>query len=332
MRVGVIGAGAVGGAIAAVLARAGHDVEVTARGAHLAAIRERGIHLTGAWGDYVARVEADEILSGSKELIIVATKAQDAVAAITDNARVLGATPIVLVQNGVTGLDAAQKAAPRSDIVGALSLFAASFLSPGEVSITTPGETFLGVRNPENDVPARYAAAALGAVMPVVLAPDFTGAQWTKLIVNHINALPAITGLSAQETIADPGLRRILTASMRESVRIAHRSKVRFAPMLGLNDGRLRLFSALPLWAGQVLPRAFKRRMGAVPNPGSTLQSIRRGQKSEIDYLNGAVVDAAIATGATAPINAALVGLVHEVEDSARFFTPAEVVERVPVG
>jgi 2-dehydropantoate 2-reductase len=332
MRVGVIGAGAVGGAIAAVLARAGHEVEVTARGENLAAIRENGIHLSGAWGDYVARVDAVEILSSSKELIVVATKAQDAVAAISENERVLGATPIVLVQNGLSGLDAAHAAAPRSDIVGALSLFAASYLSPGEVAITTPGETFLGVRNPENDVPARYAAAVLGAVMPVVLAPDFIGAQWTKLLVNHINALPAITGLSAQETIAHPGLRRILTASMRESVRIAHRSKVRFAPMLALTDGRLRLFAALPLWAGQVLPRAFSRRMGSVANPGSTLQSIRRGQKSEIDYLNGAVVDAAASVGTTAPINAALVGLVHDVETSGRFFTPAEVVDRVPLG
>ncbi|HOW00540.1 MAG TPA: 2-dehydropantoate 2-reductase N-terminal domain-containing protein, partial [Rhodoglobus sp.] len=59
MRIGVIGAGAVGGAIAALLARAGHEVEVTARGAHLDAIRERGIHLTGGWGEYTASVLAN---------------------------------------------------------------------------------------------------------------------------------------------------------------------------------------------------------------------------------------------------------------------------------
>jgi 2-dehydropantoate 2-reductase len=68
-----------------------------------------------------------------------------------------------------------------------------------------------------------------------------------------------------------------------------------------------------------------------VPNPGSTLQSIRRGQLTEIDYLNGAVVAEANAHGLEAPINAQLVELVHEVERTRVFLSPAEVVERVPV-
>ena len=54
MRIGVLGAGAVGGTLAALLARAGHDVEVTARGAHLEAIRRDGIRLDGGWGEHTA--------------------------------------------------------------------------------------------------------------------------------------------------------------------------------------------------------------------------------------------------------------------------------------
>ena len=76
-------------------------------------------------------------------------------------------------------------------------------------------------------------------------------------------------------------------------------------------------------------PRAMARRMGDVPNPGSTLQSIRRGQPSEIDHLAGAVVRAAQRNGRDAPVNAALVDLVHEVERSGAFLTPAAVVERL---
>ena len=75
MRIAVIGAGAVGGAIAALLVRAGHEVEVTARGAHLTAMRENGIRLTGAWGEYTAAVLASEQLNRGAELVIVATKA-----------------------------------------------------------------------------------------------------------------------------------------------------------------------------------------------------------------------------------------------------------------
>lgn len=327
MRVGVIGAGAVGGAIAALLARAGHEVEVTARGAHLDAIRDHGIRLTGGWGDYVALVDASELLTRAPELVVVATKAQDAPAAIRENIRLLRGIPVVVVQNGLDGITNAKAAAPRSDIVGALATYATSYLSPGEITVTTTGPTYVGVDG-HDDLPARYVARILNEVMPTTVVPNFEGAQWTKLVINQVNALPAITGLSVQEVVASAPLRRIMTASMRENVRIGRKSRVRFEPLQGLGRRGLALFSILPIWAGQLLPMLMSKRIGATPNPGSTLQSIRRGQATEIDYLNGAVVRAAEAIGRTAPVNATLVELVHEVEASGAFLTPAEVVAR----
>jgi 2-dehydropantoate 2-reductase len=328
MRIGVIGAGAVGGAIAALLARGGHEVEVTARGEHLEKIRERGIQLTGGWGEHLAPVLANERLTRGPELAILATKGQDAVAAIRENVAFLRGVPLVVVQNGLDGITNAQAATPRSDIVGALATFATSYLSPGAITITTTGPTYLGVDG-DNDLPARYAARILGEVMPTSVIPNFRGAQWTKLVINQVNALPAITGLSVQEVVAQGRLRRVMTASMRECVRVGFANRVRYQPLQGLGPRGLRLFSLLPLWIGQALPALMSRRIGATPNPGSTLQSIRRGQLSEIDYLNGSVVRAAEAVGMRAPVNAALVELVHEVERSGDFFTPEQVVARV---
>ena len=329
MRVGVVGAGAVGGAIAALLARGGHEVEVTARGAHLEAIREGGIRLCGGWGEYTAAVTASEQLTRSAELVIVATKAQDAVAAIRENVALMRGVPVLIVQNGLDGISNAQAASPRSDIVGALATFASSYLSPGVITITTPGPTYVGVAEHGNDVPARYVAGILNAVMPTSVVVNFRGAQWTKLVINQVNALPAITGMSVQGVVADRHLRRIMTASMRESVRIGMRSRVTFATLQGLSNRGLRLFAALPLWIAQVLPALMSRRIGATPNPGSTLQSIRRGQATEIDYLNGAVVRAAEAIGRSAPVNATLVEMVHEVEASGVFLTPDQVADRI---
>lgn len=326
MRVGVIGAGAVGGVMAALLERAGHDVEVTARGEHLAAIQSGGLRLTGGWGEHVAVVEAGDLLSRPPELAIVATKAQDATAAIRANIRMLRGIPVLVVQNGLDGVSAAAAASPRSDVVGGLATFAASYLSPGEVNVTAPGPTYLGSLG--DDLPARYVARVLNDVMPTVVLTNFSGAQWTKLIINQVNALPAITGLSVQEVVANRGLRRLMTASIREAVRIGRRSRVRFEKLQGLGRRSLWWFSILPLWAGEVLPRLMARRMGRVPNPGSTLQSIRRGQTTEVDYLNGAVVRAATAVGFDAPINALLVQLVHEVEQSGQFLTADDVLSR----
>lgn len=328
MKVGVIGAGAVGGTIAALLHREGHEVEVTARGENLTSIQSSGIHLSGAWGNYTAAVSAHRVLTQAPELVIVATKTLDADEAVRENADIMQGVPVVIVQNGIQAVRAAKAILPRSDIVGGLALFAASYLSPGTIAVTTPGSTYLG--NDGSGLDVDYAAGVLESIMPVKTTQNFAGAQWTKLIVNQINALPAVTGLSAQATIADRQLRRVLTLSMQEAVAVALASGVKFEKMQGLSHGILRLFSRLPFAFAQFLPLVMKWRMGGTPNPGSTLQSIRRGQKTEIDYLNGAIVNAAIEANSTAPINALLVELVHDVESTGTFFTVDQVVARLP--
>lgn len=331
MRIGVIGAGAVGGTIAALLDRHGHQVAVTARGPHLDAIRAGGLRLSGAWGDHVARLEANERLQRPCELVLVCTKAQDAGAALCAHGALIGGTPVVVVQNGLTGVDEASRLLPGCDCVGAIALFAASYLSPGEVTVTTAGSTYVGAGEGEPRLPAIFAAGVLGEVMPATATANFIGCQWTKLIVNQVNAMPAITGLSAQQTLRHPALLPIITASMREAVRVGLASGVHYGSLQGLNHGMLRAFAFAPPAIRRELPRLMGRRMGTVPNPGSTLQSVRRGQRTEIDYLNGAVVDAAARMHREAPVNAALVSLVHEVERTGFFLSTDAVATRVPL-
>jgi 2-dehydropantoate 2-reductase len=212
--------------------------------------------------------------------------------------------------------------------VGGLATFATSYLSPGVITVTATGTIVVGVLG-EQDLPARYVARILDPVVPTTVIQNFAGAQWTKLVINQVNALPAITGLSVQDVVAHPGLRRIMAASIRETVRVGRASGVRFEPIQGLGPGLLRFVAGAPIGVGEILPRLLSARAGKVPNPGSTLQSIRRGQSTEIDYLNGAVVRAAEGIGASAPVNAALVEAVHEVERTGAFLTPADVVARI---
>ncbi|MEC5168433.1 2-dehydropantoate 2-reductase [Glaciihabitans sp. GrIS 2.15] len=330
MRVAVIGAGAIGGTIAALLARAGHEVQVVARGEQLTALLGTGLQLVGGWGDFTVQVDAVKSLTVSPDIAFLTTKAQDARGALRANAEFLVGIPVVVVQNGLEGINSARQAAPRSDIVGALALYAASYLSPGIITVTTTGPTFLG----GSVLPALYASKILGAIMPVELTDNFEGAQWTKLIVNHVNGLSAATGLSVQEVIGDRQLRAIMTETMREAVRVARASGIEFAPLQGLSPRTLSALVRLPASVGQLLPLRMRRRMGSRPNPGSTLQSIRRGQPTEIDYLNGAVVQRGAAVGVPTPVSAELVDLVHEVERSGEFIPTATVIERMrqPLG
>lgn len=330
MRIGIIGAGALGGTFAALLARAGHDVEVTARGAGLEAIRAGGIRVGGGYGEVHARVEANAVLTVAPDLVLVCTKAQDAADAIAVNAALVDGAPVVVVQNGLEGVETAARLLPRSSCMGLLSIVAANYTHPGRVQVTTPATSYLGRGDGPADAESVRIAAILAEAVPVVAIDDFRGAQWTKLVVNMLNAVPAIVGWSVQDVIDDRRLRRVVTASMRETVRIAIERGVRFGALQGLGDRRLRLLARVPLAIGQVLPWLMRVRMGAVPNLGSTQQSVLRGQRTEIDYLNGAVVREASAIGRVAPVNAALTALVHEVESTGSHLPVERVLTDVP--
>ncbi|MFO7690238.1 MAG: ketopantoate reductase family protein [Cryobacterium sp.] len=330
MRIAVIGAGALGGTYASLLVAAGHEVTVTAREPALAVIAAEGLRLSGGFGDRHARPAAVDRLRERPQLTLVCTKAQDARTAIADNADSIAGSPVIVVQNGLDGVSGAARLLPGSDCFGALTLIAAHYEAPGAVRVTTAALTHLGRGSGRADAATRHWQAVLGAAFPTVTLDDFAGAQWTKLIVNMLNALPAITGLSVQEVIDHAGLRRLMTRSMREAVRVARARGVRFGRLQGLDDARLRGFAMLPTWAGQLLPLRMGARMGPVPNLGSTLQSLRRGRLTEVDYLNGAVVREAAIAGIPAPVNSLLTALVHEVEASGAHLTPEQVLARFP--
>lgn len=329
MRIGVVGAGALGGTFAALLDRAGHEVVVTARGEQLAAIREHGLRLEGAYGVATARLLVADVLPEVPDLALLAVKAQDAGTAAAQNAGMLTGIPVVVVQNGVRGPQSVQEALPRSPLIGASSMIAASFLVPGLVTVTAAGTTVLA-RGSASAAELRSAAGVLGAVVDVRTADDLAGLQWSKLVVNQLNAAPAVTGLSLQEALRSSALTAAIAGAMRETIRVARADGVRLEGLPALTPGLARALDRLPLpIAGRVLRRGVLARMGAVPNPGSTLQSIRRGRPSEIDHLSGAVVEAGARLRIPTPVNRRIVELVHEVEATGVFSPPDEAARRL---
>ena len=103
MRVGVVGAGAIGTWLGAALARSGHDVALVARGAHLDAMRRGGVHVTGSEDYTVAPLvtsEAEEI--GPVDAVLLCVKAHDQAAAGGAVGALLGPdTAVVAAQNGI---------------------------------------------------------------------------------------------------------------------------------------------------------------------------------------------------------------------------------------
>ena len=328
MRIAVIGAGALGGLFATLLARAGHEITVTAHQAARSIIEDNGIRITGGFGDAQCRVLVREFLTETPDLTLICTKAQDAAAAISENAGLLDGSPVIVVQNGLDGVSIAQELLAHSDCFGLLTLIAAHYIGPGRVRVTTAAASYLGRGSGQADAATQHWQAVLAAAFPTLAADNFVGAQWTKLVVNMLNALPAITGLSVQTVIGSAPLRRILTASMQETVQVGVARGVTFGALQSLTDRNLRVFGRLPMTLAQSLPLRMGAKMGPVANLGSTLQSIKRAHLTEIDHLNGAVVREAGLAGRPAPVNALLTILVHEVEVTRAFLKPADILAR----
>jgi 2-dehydropantoate 2-reductase len=335
MRIGVIGAGAVGGLVAALAARAGHEVFVTARGEHAEAIARAGLHVDGGWGEWVAAVELVESIpnrpsvgteGGAVDLLVLATKAHDSAAALAPWAAHDG-TPELVLQNGLGGDDEVRRALPHSPVAIGLALFAVSLLGPGRVTVTGPNGLTLGGDQAAVAVVEPLLRSALPAEL--VIADDIRGAQFTKLLVNQVNALPAITGLSVQQTIADPALRAVLARGMVETVAVGDAAGVAWGRIGAVDaDAVARVRTGGPAAAAE-LAQHLAAGMGDVPNPASMLQSIRRGRTTEVDAINGAIAALGRLHGVPTPINAALVDLVHRVELSGTHLAPAELAAQL---
>ena len=198
----------------------------------------------------------------------------------------------------------------------------------GRITVNGPNGLTLG------GDPAAMAIAEpfMREVLPgeVVIADNIRGAQWTKLLINQVNALPAITGLSVQQTIAHPDLRGVIARAMVETVAVGDAAGARWGTIGSVDaEAVARVRAGGPLAASD-LALALSAGMGEVPNPASMLQSIRRGRTTEVDAINGAVVDFGTSLGVSTPVNAALVGLVRKAQAGARPLTDAEALARIP--
>lgn len=325
MRIGVIGAGAVGSLLAGRLTLAGHEVQVISRGVQRDTLAAHGISMRGGYGEAIARLQVVDRLA-DVELCLVCTKAHDVAEALSAYAGDLApGTPVVLAQNGVEAFRIASQYLPTEQLFGLITLIAVNFTEPGVITVTNPQPTFIGRGHGPADDDSPAIAAIINQAVPTEAIDNFEGALWTKLVLNMVNALPAITGMPVQQVVQHRFLLKAMTASMREAAQVGLAAKIPFAKLHALDETVVLRLARQPLWLSKRIPLGIARGMGPVPNLASMLQSIRRGQPTEIEFLNGAIVRTAEGLGLDAPINRALTALVHEVEASGAHLNPTQV-------
>jgi 2-dehydropantoate 2-reductase len=303
MRVCVVGCGAVGSLFAAALAQL-DDVEVWAcdlDAAHVAAINEHGLRITGA-GELVGRLRAttDPAELPRCDFGIVAVKSMFTDAAMADTAHAFAdGGAVCSVQNGAGNEELI--AAHVQEVIRGTTFPAGHLIEPGHVGWDTKGDTHIGPFEPSPapmEKVEQLADACTRGGIPTHALEDARGAQWRKLIFNAAsNAIGALTGLT-HGRIAEPPTRDLAWAVMAEGRAVADAQGI----TLDTSPEELFDFAA--------------RKEVAHDHKPSMLQDIEAGRATEIDFLNGAIVDFGDRHGVDAPLNRALTALVKGLERS----------------
>lgn len=293
MRIGVMGAGAVGCYYGAMLALAGHEVRLVGRPAHVEAMRRDGLRLEMKSQLRSVPVEAstDAALLRGTELVLFCVKSTDTERAAAAMAAHLEPGTVVLsLQNGVDNAERLAGALPR-EVIAAVVYVATEMAGPGQVRHHGRGELVIGTSASSE----RMAALLRAAGVPVDVSDNVAGALWAKLIVNcAYNALSAITQLPYGRLVQGEGVMAVMRDVVDECLAVASAAHVR-----------------VPGDPWQAVQRIAQTMPGQL---SSTAQDLARGKPTEIGHLNGFVARRGEALGVATPVNRALTALVRLLE------------------
>ncbi|MBL1375665.1 2-dehydropantoate 2-reductase, partial [Acinetobacter baumannii] len=138
--------------------------------------------------------------------------------------------------------------------------------------------------------------------------------QWGKLVVNLNNSVNALSGLPLKAELGDRDYRLVLAAAQREALGLLRRAG---QPVVSPLAAPLSLMPWVLTMPNPIFTRAARQMVAMDPQARSSmLDDITLGRPTEIDYINGEVVELAKRLGAKAPVNAALVSLIRDVTSS----------------
>ncbi len=335
MKVAVIGAGAIGGILAARLALSGQEVTVVDRGAHLAAIRARGLTLIHPDGrqEIAKRLRAvgscaeagvQDVVFLSVKAYVIETLAPEIPAIYHDE------TAVVTTQNGLPWWYFQNFSGPYANhrlrtadpngiieqniqarrILGCVVYPAGEILLPGVVKHLEGDRFPLGeLDGAESDRAKRISEMLAGAGLKAPVLPDIRSEIWLKLWGNmSFNPISALTHATLVDICQEPATRELAADMMREAQAIAEKLGVTFRVSL---DKRI----------------AGAEKVGK--HKTSTLQDVEAGRAVEVDALIGSVLELGELTATPAPSIRAVYALMKLLAKTMREETSGVVLRRL---
>jgi len=326
-KIAIIGAGAVGSLIGGLLFNAGENVTLIGRKNHINTIKQKGLFINGVQGEFTVHIHAQEKLDFEPDLIFLTVKLPDLKKTCQEIIPYVRQTPIVTFQNGITGDALVGSILGEKQLYSGIILFNAFYLKPGQVTFGFYGPIIIGKILADKNPFLVEIKEILNKIIKTTISEHIQGAKRTKLLINSMgNAIEAMTGMSISQVINLPGISRIALLILKESLQTLKKANIKPAPLPGISISSLNLLLKMPLpFAARILKKEISRK-GNPAAISSTLQSIRKGKTTEIEYLNGEIVRLGKSINLLTPINSKIVQLVHSIEKNQQFIKPQQLL------
>jgi len=287
----VLGAGSVGSVYGAFLSKR-NDVTLIGNKAHADTVNSKGLSISGDINQ-TFHLEADTEIRRipEKTLIILTTKAYDSAKTIKRIKKLLKKDTVILIlQNGLGNEEIVKHAAgDKAKILRGITTMAAEFFEHGRIRFWN-GETIIE----QNEVGEKIAEIINECKLKARLSNDIDEEVWNKLVVNCVvNPLSALLRVRNCELVSD-SLKTVRHEIARECVEV------------GKAEGM-----AFP----ENLERKIDEKISGYTNFSSMYRDVLKGKKTEIDFLNGKVVELGRKHNIPTPVNETLVCLIKWLEE-----------------
>ncbi|HET7324152.1 MAG TPA: ketopantoate reductase family protein [Halococcus sp.] len=285
MNIVVFGAGSLGSLVGGLLARE-HHVTLVGRDPHIEAVDDSGLHVSGVF-DFTVYPNAHTTAPDRADLALVTVKSFDTETA----ARALAGCDLRFTCSLQNGLGNEEILASHLDtVLAGTCTYGARLDGPGRVRCTGIGEITLGAPDGGHSEPAeRVGRAFRAAGIETTVTDEMPRQQWNKLAINAgINPTTALARVENGALRDDP-LKTVATEAARETARVARKQGID----LSEKEAIAALESVIDVTA---------------ENTSSMLQDVQNGNRTEIDAINGAVVERA---AKPVPVNRMLTVLVR---------------------